>query len=154
MSTESTPTPTPDAEVTPVPPKTVMILGPSLDNVIEPVTVPTVDPTATAGPGRRQISFRDPATVPGGNVQLQVLPPLNPGDVLPLSVYAFFVQPVASVPAAADRTPDWFFKSGSPSGSIHIGAADEAGSFSVAVAGVKPSLDPYFVQVVLEFPIS
>lgn len=131
---------------------TVFVLGPFLDNVIEPVPV-TVDTVAPTVPGRRQISFDDPATVPGGIVNMQLLPPLNPGDVLPINVYVFFVQPVESVPAVADRTPDWFFKSGSPSGSIHIGAADAAGKFSLAAAGVKPSLKPYFVQSVLEFGV-
>src|SRR4051812_36848623 len=112
-------------EIIPMP--SVFVLGPALDNVIEPVAV---EPDKPAEAGRRQISFRDPATLPGGNVNLQILPPLHPDDVLPINVYAFFVQPVASVPAPADRTPDWFFKSGAPSGSIHVGAADENGAFT------------------------
>ena len=132
-------------------PKSIFILGPSLDNVIEPIPVPTADPTAPSGPGRRQVSFRDPSTAPGGNVNLQILPPLHPDDALPINVYAFFVQPVSGVPAPADRTPDWFFRSGAPNSSLHIGAADADGAFTIGVPGVEPSLDPYFVQVVLEF---
>lgn len=128
----------------------VYVLGPSLDNVIEPV--PATEPTTTATPGKRQIGFHPTTpTTPGGNVHLVLQPPLNPGDVLPINIYAFFHQPVEAVPALADRTPDWFFKSGAASGSIHIGAADSAGNLSVAVGGVKPSLQPYFVQTILEF---
>jgi hypothetical protein len=153
MSIEETTTPTPAAEVTPVPPPTVMILGPFLDGVIEPIPV-AADPLAPVTPGRRQVVFAAPPTTPGGNVHLQVLPPLATTDKLPLSVYAFFVQPAESVPAPVDRTPDWFFKSGSPSGSIHIGIADANGNFTIPVTGVKPSLLPYFVQIVLEFPLS
>lgn len=130
--------------------KTVFVLGPALDSVIEPIAV---EPLKKAEKGQRQISFRDPATRPGGNVDLQILPPLNPDDVLPLNVYAFYVQPAESVPAPDKRTPDWFFKSGAPSGSIHVGAADSDGAFTIAVPGVKPSLQPYFVATVLEFPV-
>lgn len=154
MSTEAIPTPTdPTVEETPVPAKpSVFVLGPCLDSVIEPFPVVVDDPTGvTTSPGRRQITFRDPATVPGGIAQLQILPPVDPADVLPINVYAFFVQPIESVPALADRTPDWFFKSGAPSGSIHIGAAGEDGAFDVTVPGVKPSLAGYFVQIVVEF---
>lgn len=126
----------------------VMILGPSLDNVIEPVAV---EPLKKAERGRRQISFRDPATTPGGIVNLQILPPLNPDDLIPINLYVFYVSPVSSVPPPAERTPEWFFKSGAPSGSIHVDAANPQGEITVAVPGVKPSLDPYFVQVVIEF---
>src|SRR4051812_47915748 len=108
----------------------VFILGPSLDNVIEPgVSGIAVAQVA----GRRGVVFGDPPTKPGGNVFLRLTPPLNPGDVLPINVYAFFVQPVAAVPAPADRTPDWFFKSGAPSGSIHVGSADADGNLAVVV---------------------
>lgn len=126
----------------------IMILSVSLENVIEPFPL-TPDPAKT--PGRRQLSFRDPATVPGGKVQLQILPPVDPGDLLPINAYAFFVPASIPVPAPADRTPDWFFKSGAPSGSIHLGSADESGALDITVPGVLPSLDPYFVQIVVEF---
>ena len=89
--------------------------------------------------------------MPGGTVNLVLQPPLHADDVLPINVYAFFYQPVESVPALADRTADFFFKSGAPSGSIHIGAADADGNLVISVPGVKPSLQPYFVQTVLEF---
>lgn len=137
-------------EIIPVPKPSIFILGPALSSVFEPMPIP-IDPNAPGLPGRRQVSFRDPATTPGGNVNLQLLPPATPEDVLPINVYAFFVQPISSVPDAEARTPDWFFKSGAASGSIHIGAADANGAFTVTAQGVKPSLDPYFVQVVLEF---
>ena len=138
-------------EETPVAAKpSLFILGPSLDNVIEPV--PVTDPTPAVQPGKRSIGFHPTTpTVPGGTVNLVLQPPLHPDDVLPINVYAFFHQPVESVPAPADRTPDFFFKSGAASGSIHIGAADAAGNLVVSVPGVKPSLQPYFVQTVLEF---
>jgi hypothetical protein len=137
----------------PVPPKTVMILGPFLDNVIEPVpsTIVTGPPAVD---GRRQILFDTPPTTPGGNVHLKIQPPLAPTDVLPLTVYAFFVADPTTVPAIADRTTDWFFKSGAVSASIHIEAALPDGSLLLTVNGVTPSLTPYFVQVIFEFPIS
>lgn len=136
----------PTTEETPMP--SIFVLGPSLDSVIEPVEV---EPLKKAERGRRQISFRDPATRPGGNVDLQILPPLAPDDLVPINIYAFYVSPVESVPPLAERTPDWFFKSGAPSGSIHVGAADENGAFTISVPGVKPSLNPYLVATVLEF---
>lgn len=127
----------------------VMILGPRLTAVFEPFPVPIPAPSGTIG--RRQLSFRDPATLPGGIVQLQLLPPVNEGDVVPINAYAFFVQPASSVPDDSIVTPDWFFKSGAPSGSIHLGAADAEGKLDIVVPGVQPSLDPYYVQIVLEF---
>jgi hypothetical protein len=128
---------------------TVFVLGPALDNVIEPF--PGAVDTGVIVPGRRQIQFDTPPTTPGGNVHLKLAPAVNPEDVLPINVYAFFVQPVSSVPAGADRTADWFFKSGAPNSSIHIGAADATGAFTIPVSGVKPSLQPYHVATVLEF---
>jgi len=144
MSTETEPI---------VPPKTILVLGPCLDNVIEPF------PLAEAGVnlpfiGRRQILFATMPTTPGGNVHLVIQPPLVATDVLPINVYAFFVQPVASIPPVAERTPEWFFKSGSPSASIHIGAALADGSLTLNVPNVKPSLEPHFVQTVFEFPVA
>lgn len=128
---------------------TKFLLGPSLDNVIEPglsgVAVAQVA-------GLRSVLFDTVPTKPGGQVFVRLQPPLNPGDVMPVNVYAFFVQPVSSVPALADRTTDFFFKSGAPSQSIHSGAADATGLISLTVAGVKPSLNPYFVQIILEYP--
>lgn len=126
----------------------MFVLGPFLDNVIEPLVEGVVPPVA----GFRGIAFGEPPTSPGGNVHVKLLPAVSPGDANPTNLYAFFVQPVASVPSLADRTADWFFKSGSPSGSIHVGAADSDGALTIAVAGVAPSLQPYFVQTVLEYP--
>jgi hypothetical protein len=125
----------------------VFVLGPSLDDVIEPE--PVAVPDAPAVPGRRQIVFDTPPPTPGGNVHLRLVPPAHPDDVLPINVYASFVQPVTSVPVPADHTPDWSFKSGAPSSSIHIGAADETGAFTAA--RVTPGLRPDFVPNVLEF---
>lgn len=126
----------------------IFVLGPFIENVTEPFPLPVV---ATAA-GRRQLGLQVPPTTPGGNVHLVLLPPLDPGDVLPLNVYAFFVQLNDGDLIPTD--PDWYFKSGAPSGSIHIGAADADGRFTVAVTGVKPSLQPYFVQTILEFVAS
>ena len=132
-------------------PPTVFVLGPCLDNVIESGSH-TIGVVQVAG--RRGVRFQDTPTRPGGNVLLGLAPPLNPGDVKPLNVYAFFVQPVESVPAPADRTPDWFFKSGAPHGfaPLNAGTVGEGDTFTVTVPGVKPSLQPYFVQVVIEYP--
>lgn len=143
----------PESEST-MPPvvKSTFVLGPSLDGVIEPIPA-TVPDAKVAAPGRRQVIFDAPPTSPGGNVHLLLEPPLNPGDVLPLNVYAFFCPPSSNVPPPAERTPAWFFeKSGAPNGSIHVASADEDGKFTITVPGVKPSLEPYFVQTILEFP--
>ena len=137
-------------EVVTVPTPSIFVLGPSLSNVIEPI--PVVTPVAPIVPGRRTIAFHPTTpTTPGGNVHLQVQPPLTPSDVLPVNVYAFFHQPVAAVPTGTDLVPDWFFKNALVNGSIHIGAADAEGNLTVTVTGVKPSLQPYHVQTVLEF---
>ena len=125
----------------------IFVLGPFIDGVIEP------DPSTSAPviPGRQQIVFDDPPTLPGGKVFLKLVPPAKPDDIPPINVYAFHVpQPTVPV-AAADRTPDWFFKSGAPSGSTHVGTADADGKFQVEVPGVKPSLVPYHVQTVIEY---
>lgn len=121
----------------------VFALGPSLDSVTEP------EPQAAAVPGRRQIMFHDPATEVGGKVHLKLVPPAHPDDVPPVNVYAFFVSPPSSVPPAAQRTPEWFFGSGHPNASSHVGTADANGVFTVSVPGVKPGV--HFVQTVLEF---
>ena len=134
---------------TPMPKPSIFVLGPSIDNAIEPF--PVVTPEAPQATGRREIAFDSQPTSPGGTVNLVLKPPLQPDDVLPINVYAFFFQPVESVPAPSDRTTDFFFKSGAPSGSIHIGAADADGKLNIKVSGVKPSLQPYFVQSILEF---
>lgn len=128
---------------------TKFVLGPFLDNVIDS-GLSTIAVAQVAG--LRSVKFHDTPTKPGGRVFVKLQPPLNPGDVMPVNVYAFFVQPAESVPAVADRTTDWFFKSGAPSQSIHSGAADSDGLISLTVPGVKPSLQPYFVQIVLEYP--
>lgn len=127
----------------------IFVLGPSIGGVIEPFPT-TIAAISVAG--RRAMALHPTKpTEPGGKVNLQIQPPLNPGDILPVNVYAFFHQPVESVPTGAALTPDFFFKGGAPSGSVHIGAADADGNLQVVAAGVKPSLKPYFVQTVLEF---
>jgi hypothetical protein len=126
----------------------VFVLGPSLDSVYEPF--PAAAP-APPTPGRRTIRFQPTPTSPGGRANLLVETAAAPSDQMPINIYVFFHQPISAVPEAAQRTADWFFKSGAPNSSIHVGAIGPDGLFSVAVPGVKPSLDPYFVQSVLEF---
>jgi hypothetical protein len=128
-------------------PTSVMVLGPSFANHVEPVAPPT---TTTQVPGRRSFKFQPTPTSPGGNVHLQIEPAANPTDSMPTNIYAFFVQPVSSVPATEQRTPDWFFKSGAPNSSVHSATIAADGTVTVKVPGVKPSLEPYFVQTVME----
>lgn len=125
----------------------VMVLGPSFDNHIEPTPPPTTTGTA---PGRRQFQFQPTPTTPGGNVHLQVLPAANPNDSMPVNIYAFFVTPVSTVPPADQRTPDWFFKSGAANASVHSATIDKDGKVTIKVPGVKPSTQPYFVQTIME----
>ena len=137
----------------PTVPKSIFVLGPSLDAVYEPFPVP-VEPALPGVPHRRELSFQDAATSPGGIVNHQLLPPAYDDDVIPINAYAFFVpKATRALAGEGPLTPDFFFKSGAPVGSVHLGAADQSGSFSIAVPGVKPSLDPYLVQIVLEFLI-
>ena len=60
----------------------------------------------------------------------------------------FFYQPVQNVPPPDQRTPDWFFKYADAHGLTPI--YSEA-PFSVTAQGLRPSLQPYFVQTGLEF---
>jgi hypothetical protein len=125
------------------------VLGPSME-AYEPMpgTTPTVAPVA----GRRGIKFHPTTpTQPGGIVNVQHLPATAPTDVLPTNVYAYFVQPISSVPPAETRTADWFMKSGAPSGSRRSVEADPSGNLSITVPNVKPSLQPYHVQTILEY---
>lgn len=128
-------------------PETYFVLGPSLE-VTEPFPS---EPALAAPPGHRMVRFRDPATTPGGNVHVELEPAASPDDKIPVNIYAFFVQPVSSVPPIESRTPDWFFQSGAPNASNHIGAATESGAIDIAVPGVKPSLQPYLVQLIAEY---
>ena len=110
--------------------------------------MPSVSPAVV--PGKRGITFH-PATPtqPGGKVN--VVLGAKGADADPTNVYAFFVQPISLVPTGVSLTSDWFFKSGSPSGSAHISTADSSGGMQISVPGVKPSLNPYHVQTVLEY---
>lgn len=126
----------------------VLVLGPYVDNVIEPD--PTTTPTAPATPGRQQIIFDDPATAPGGQVFLKLVPPSAPGDAPPINIHIFHV-PTPLVPALADRTPEWFLTSVHPTNHVNAGTAGADGKLKVVVAGVKPSLVAYHVQSVIEY---
>lgn len=130
---------------------TEFVLGPTYDGHMEPFP-PGVEPgPAPTTPGRRQIQFHpSQPTSPGGIANLMFTPATDPNDKLPVNVYAFFV-PLKQAPAPADRTTDWYFKSGAANGSIHSGAADANGMFAIKAAGVQPSLDPYHVATILEF---
>lgn len=125
----------------------IFILGPYLDNVFEPI--PPERPVELKG--YRQVVFGKPATVPGGLVNCTLLE-AKEGEVDPLSVYAFYFQPVKDVPPLETRTPDFFFKSGAPSGTMSIHNIPENGRFTIKVPNVQPSLEPYWVQIILEYP--
>lgn len=126
---------------------TIFVLGPSLNNVFERGSMGIAVAQVA---GKRGVSFHSTTpTLPGGIVNIKLNPPLNPGDKLPINVYAFFVQPVESVPLPADLTPDWFFKSGANHGFVPV--TDTADTIPVTVKAVQPSLKPYFVQIVLEY---
>lgn len=130
---------------------TEFVLGPSTQHV-EPEP-PAVAPSV--GKGRRSVSLHPTTpTSPGGNVHFKIDPAVDPADKIPLNVYAFFVQPLESIPTGAALTCDWFFKSGAPSHSVRGSSADPTtGEGVITVPGVKPSLQPYHVQTVLEFQL-
>ena len=129
--------------------KTILILGPSFDNHMEPI-VPPAAPTV----GRRQLTFQDTPTSPGGQCHLQLLPPLHPDDMNPATIYVCFAHPDfgPAVPNQPDRTPEWFMKSGHPMSSARFGEFDEKGMLTVKVPNVQPSLKPHLCQTILEFP--
>ena len=128
---------------------TEFVLGPALENVIEPEAA--VAAVIAAMKGRRGIKFADAMpTEPGGKVNLELLPATDPSDQTPVNTYAFFVTPPTKVPpAGTERNPDWFFKSGSPVGSLATAHAPD--KFQVVVKGVIPGV--HFVQTVLEFNV-
>lgn len=130
---------------------TEFVLGPSLDSVIEPM--PGTVPVPTVVAGRRGVRFQSVPTSPGGRVNVQFLPSQQPSDALPINVYAFFCQPVSNVPPSASRTADWFFKSGAPNSSAQSASRDASDNLAVVVPNVTPSLQPYFVQLVLEYSL-
>ncbi len=119
----------------------VFLLGPSLANVIEPEPVP-------ATPGRVGIEFQATPTTPGGHVHIKLLDAAE-GDVFPVNVYAFYINPPSDVPAFAERTHEWFFKSAAPTGVAMIHSPSSGEAYTIDVAGVLPGA--YFLQTVLEF---
>jgi hypothetical protein len=110
---------------------TIFVFGPSL-------TTYTVAAAAPVG---------DPAIVPGEIVNLVFTPAASPADALPVNAYAFFVPEATALPTGDALTPDWFFKSGAVSGSIHV---VNDGPVAIPVSGVPAGV--YFVQTILEFP--
>lgn len=117
------------------------VLGPSVE-----VTEEVEAPPAAALDAQLEIV----GTRRGGFVDLRLLPHA-PEVNHPINVYAFFASPVASIPALADRTPEWFF---APTGGVVcvVGSTDTrqaTDAFVVAVPGVAPGA--YFLQTVLEF---
>lgn len=129
---------------------TEMVLGPALSNVFEPIPGMTPPPPVA---GRRGIQFQGTPTSPGGKVNVQFLPAALPTDALPLNVYAFFVQPVSSVPTGAALIPAWFFSSGAPNSSAQSAARDPNDNLTIVVPNVAPSLQPYYVGTILEYSL-
>jgi hypothetical protein len=124
---------------TPMP--NILILGPSLDLVVEP------EPPAPPPVGRVGVAFREPPTEPGGLVHLAVLPPESESDARPVNVYVFFVSPIESVPPIEARAPEWFFVQGQPTAVAAI--TRDTTWFDIAVPAVRPGM--HFVQTVLEY---
>lgn len=120
-------------------------LGPSISNVLETTPVPPPPP------GRRTIAVDDPAWAPGGRVFLKLNDKVNPADIDATNVYAFYV-PEDQAPTGADLTYQWFFKNAPLNASVHAGTADANGKLAITVPGVTPSLTPYRVQIVIEYP--
>jgi hypothetical protein len=118
----------------------VFVLGPALELYDVP------QQAMAAPPGRRMVKFASTPILPGEIVNLDFLPPEGYNDQLPVNIYAFFVSPPDRVPPQAERTTDWFFRSGAPSGSI---SPTNGVACTIAVPNVSPGLN--FVQVILEF---
>lgn len=126
----------------------VFVLGPWIDNVLE--NAPQAAPPA----GRQSVAFATPtAWAPGGKLFLQLQAKANPADIEPTNIYAFYI-PQDKAPAVSDRTPNYFFglNPAPPNAFVHSATADASGNISLNVPGVLPSLTPYYVQLILEFP--
>jgi hypothetical protein len=118
----------------------VFILGP-YTSYTEPM--PVQPPT----PGLRTVTFQNPATSPGAVTHLSIPPAVNSTDVLPLNVYVVYAEST-SVPA--NPTPDDFLNGNFPFAVVAVNVFTV--TFDLQVLGVTPSLTPYLVQIVLEFP--
>jgi hypothetical protein len=122
----------------------IYVLGPSIENVVEPAIAPVVK-------GRQGIGLNlSKPTEPGGIVNFYLLNPEHPDDLRPVAVYAIYCSPPETVPAAADRTAEWFMNCGQPRGTHSIPPPPvDPGPMSLTVPGVKPGI--HFVQTVLEY---
>lgn len=116
------------------------VLGPAIQ-VSEPAAAPPAQPPS------QDAQIEIVGTQPGGRVTINLLPHDTTVNH-PLNVYAFYVNPPSKVPAADQLTPDWFFSSGAPVGSVatkNLGP----GRFDILVANVQPGAN--HVQTILEF---
>lgn len=122
---------------------TVFELGPCIASIDISAVVPV--PVV----GKVGITFGTPATLPDGTVNVVLGTAANPGDVLPVNLYAFFV-PVAAVPVPPAPAPDanFFFASGAPVSSVPVVAGKT--DYAIAVAGVPPGF--HYLQTILEYP--
>jgi hypothetical protein len=123
----------------------IFVLGVSIHH-LEPLPPPASVPAVA---GRRVVSFGTPATAPGGFVNVVIDPATTLGDIAPINVWAAFV-PLALVPPTP--TVEFFFDPANVYGSAPGSAADAYGNLSLQIAGVKPSLDVYLCQLILEYP--
>jgi hypothetical protein len=121
-------------------PATRFVLGPFATVEILPAGVAP----APAEVQYDRVVFRDPKTSQGGLVHLSLIPGQAPD---PVAVYAVFVTPPDAVPGNA--TPEWFFATGDPHGSVNTQGMAAPADFDIQV-NVGPGL--YRVQVIVEVP--
>jgi len=119
------------------------LLGPVLRNVV--VADPSSPPAPPTPPTLKPpIAFGDPATAPGGVVNLVVLPPAEGLSERPTALSAYFAPTALALPPEAELTADWLHANVSLRASVPL-AADATGA-QITVPGVTPGIyDVYTV---------
>lgn len=118
------------------------LLGPVLRNVV--VADPSVPPLPPPAPVRPPIAFGDPATEPGGVVNLVVLPPAEGLSERPTRLGAHFVPTGQAVPPEGDLTADWL--DGNVPLQVYGDLPADAPGLTLVVPGVVPGVyDVYTV---------
>lgn len=123
---------------------TKFVLGPSIDNVVEPDPVPPPPP-----PARVSVILATPATGPGGNVYLAI--DESAIGIRPINIYAYFV-PIEAKPIGDALVVGTFFKSSWLNAMISVpDTGPLASPGCITVTGVTPGI--WFVQTILEYTV-
>jgi hypothetical protein len=121
----------------------IRILGPSIDNVVEPAPAPP--PT----PNRIAFLLDNPPTLPGGLVNLVVPDPFGDKSLMPQVMYAVYIPKGQETALVAGGDPEAFLASSFAKGSANLNLNGTTDKYQIAVPGVAPGT--YYVQVIYEY---